>query len=255
MSTFYHFYVLSQESGFIFPKEALEKLQCMFSFIDWATVDGVGLVKIGDDDSGKILHYSITPSLVASMKKSRTTQDHIIKKFGLSIHKSEDWHVTLRHHSYTKEQPSGHFHNDIGSITIAYKGIPVIVDPGSYVYTPSSVWRNTFRSAQVHNSFFIQDVEPVMFSEASLFVLDIPEKSMTDSMWKVRHHLYSIAASRSVHVNEAQGSVVIEDSWEETPAQGCMSIWNFTLAPDIEPVLDDKQCKLMYRNKTLLIMK
>ncbi len=252
---FYHFYVLSQESGFIFPKEALEKLQRMFSFIDWATVDGVGLVKIGDDDSGKILHYSITPSLLASMKTQRTTQDHIFKKFGLSIHKSEDWHVTLRHHSYTKEQPSGHFHNDIGSVTVAYKGIPVIVDPGSYVYTPSSVWRNIFRSAQVHNSFFIQDVEPVMFSEASLFVLDIPEKSMTDSMWKVRHHLYSIAASRSVHVDEAQGSVVIEDSWEETPTQGCMSIWNFTLAPEIEPLLDDKQCKLMYRNKTLLIMK
>ena len=251
---FYHFYMLSQESGFSFPKSALEKLQRMFSFIDWATVDGAGLVKIGDDDSGKILQYGITQSMVTAMKHERVTQDSFFKKFGLSAHKSENWHVTLRHHAYTKEQPSGHFHNDIGSITVAYKGIPVFVDPGSYVYTPSTVWRNAFRSVEVHNSFFIEDVEPVLFSDSSLFVLDIPEKKTVDTMWKVRHYLYSVGASRVVHIDEENDSILLEDSWDELPAQGCMSVWNFTLSPEIEPVVEDKQCKLLYKGKPLLVL-
>ena len=67
-------------------------------------------------------------------------------QFGLSIVKTNNWHITLRHHAYNALQPTGHFHNDIGSITLAVNGIPVIIDPGSFVYTPSAMWRNYFRS-------------------------------------------------------------------------------------------------------------
>ena len=251
---FYHFYLLSQESGFSLPQSALEKLQRMFTFIDWITVDESDLVKIGDDDSGKILHYGITSSLVTSMKQSRTTEDHFFKKFGLSVHKSDTWHVTLRHHSYSKEQPSGHFHNDIGSITVAYKGIPIIVDPGSYVYTPSVVWRNIFRSVQAHNSFFIQDVEPVLFSDSSLFVLDMPEKKSSDSIWNMQHHLYSISALRSVTIDQKNESIVIRDMWDETPFQGSVSAWNFTLSSEITPIIENKKCILTYQGRSLLVL-
>ncbi len=251
---FYNFYLLSQESGFIIPESTLKKLQRMFNFIDWLMYDNKSLVAIGDDDSGKILHYGITPSLVELMAQKRLDNQIMFKKFGLSVYKTNDWHITLRHHAYTKEQPSGHFHNDIGSITVAYQGIPVIVDPGSYVYTPSAVWRNSFRSAQSHNSFFIEDVEPVLFSESSLFVLDLEEKKCNDPMWKVKHNLYSIGASRSVNINENNHSIILQDNWEETPAQSCVSVWNFTLAPDIEPLVENTKCYLSYKGKRLLVI-
>ncbi len=48
--------------------------------------------------------------------------------FGLSVIKTDVWHLTLRHHAYNALQPSGHFHNDIGSVTLAVNRIPVIVD-------------------------------------------------------------------------------------------------------------------------------
>ena len=250
---FYHFYILSQESGFALPEAFLIKLKKMFNFIDRVNVADKGIVKVGDDDSGKILYYGITPALVASMKNENLAEDTFLKEFGLSVHKSDEWHVTLRHHAYTKQQPSGHFHNDIASVTVAHKGIPVIVDPGSYVYTPSSFWRNTFRSAESHNTFYIEDVEPIMFSEESLFVLDIPEHTTTDTMWSARNILYSIDAVRSVVIDKNNNTVDIEDSWEEDSGQGCFSVWNFMLAPDIEPIQHDQQTwYLKYNNKILV---
>jgi len=45
----------------------------------------------------------------------------------------------------------GHSHDDILSFTLYWKGFPVIVDPGTYVYTPDQHLRNKFRYAISHN--------------------------------------------------------------------------------------------------------
>ena len=45
----------------------------------------------------------------------------------------------------------GHSHEDILSFTLYWKGLPVIVDPGTYVYTPDRYMRNKFRYAMSHN--------------------------------------------------------------------------------------------------------
>lgn len=253
---FHNFYLLSQVSGFTFPVAAYIKLQRMFSFIDWVTVDGAGIVTIGDDDSGKILYYGVTPQIVAAYKEQRTQTEHFFKDFGLAVHKSSDWHVTLRHHAYTPLQPSGHFHNDVGSITLAYQGTPVVVDPGSYVYTPSAQWRNLFRSAAVHNSFSIEGVEPVVFSEESLFTLALAQSVDQDAAqqnpWQVYHNLYSVGASRVVAINQAAGTVTLQDVWEEAPTNSCASVWNFTLAPDIEPLKVSDGYTLLHNGVPLL---
>lgn len=45
----------------------------------------------------------------------------------------------------------GHSHEDILSFTLYWKGLPVIVDPGTYVYTADRTMRNRFRYAVSHN--------------------------------------------------------------------------------------------------------
>ncbi len=67
---FYHFYLLSQEHGYALPGTFVEKLKKMFSFLDWCFVNETYLVKIGDDDSGKLLHYGVTQELVEKMKEN-----------------------------------------------------------------------------------------------------------------------------------------------------------------------------------------
>jgi len=233
---FYHFYLLSQEHGFALPESVLAKIKRMFSFIDWCSISADQYVKIGDDDSGRLLYYGITRELVDELKVSEypDESERFFREFGLAVRKDAEWHVTLRHHAYRKHQPSGHFHNDVGSITLAVAGIPLFVDPGSYVYTPSEVWRNRFRSVTAHNTFFIEDVEPVLFTNRSLFSLDLPENKVGTQQWKVTHELYSIPACRTVTF-ENHKTLLIEDAWDDVPSHAFTSCWNFTLAPGISP--------------------
>lgn len=244
---FYHFYLLSQEHTFSIPESVLQKIRKMFSFIDWCSFAEGNIVKIGDDDSGKVLYYGVTQELVDELKIAKKAEEHqkFFKEFGLAVYKDENWHVTLRHHAYKKQQPSGHFHNDVASVTVAIKGIPLFVDPGSYVYTPSEVWRNQFRSVTVHNTFSIGDVEPVLFTERSIFTLDLPVNKVGSQPWKVTHELYSIPASRTV-MFENEKTVLIEDVWEEVPSHAFISSWNFTLAPGITAHQDGSVWRLSH---------
>jgi hypothetical protein len=251
---FYHFYLICQESNLPVPKRFLTKLKKMFSFIDWCAINDIDLVKIGDDDSGKILHYGIPRSLVDEMQEECAVTEKFYKQFGLAIRKTKDWHITLRHHAYQSTQPSGHFHNDVGSITLAVDGIPVIVDPGSYVYTPSEVWRNQFRSAAAHNGFFIEDVEPVLFNERSLFQLDLPDKTVHESAWTVNNHLYSIPSTRKLVLDEKKKLVTLTDSWDDVPVQTFTGVWNFTLAPTITVKKQGDKWHLIHNKKTVLTL-
>ncbi len=47
----------------------------------------------------------------------------------------------------------GHRHFDSGSFTLSYKGTPIIVDPGSYVYTGDLKTRCAFRDYYSHNLY------------------------------------------------------------------------------------------------------
>ncbi len=232
---FYHFYLMCQEHTLAIPASYVEKLQRMFSFIDHITIGDQYRLKIGDDDSGKILYYGITQRMVATIARPEESVKTFYKQFGLAVLKNKDIHVTLRHHAYSLTQPSGHFHNDVGSVTLGVRGIPVLVDPGSYVYTPSAYWRNYFRSAAQHNTFHIQDVEPILFDDRLLFNLAIPTHTPQASAWTVHHNLYSMSAERHVQFASDYSVITLTDTWQEDPGEQLMTSWNFTLAPGIEP--------------------
>jgi len=123
----------------------------MKEFIQDCTDQTENLVKIGDDDSGNI---------VAGITINKQTPVKNIKKysnFGLSIIKQNGWHITFRHPTFNSRQPSGHFHQDQLAITLSLDGTPILVDPGSHRYTSHTTWRNSFRSAKNHNTFYLKD--------------------------------------------------------------------------------------------------
>ncbi len=196
--------------------------------------------------------------------------------FGLSIIKTNTVHLTLRHHSYQPHQPSGHFHNDALSITCAVGGKPLLVDPGSFIYTPSEEWRNIFRSAAAHNGFFLDGHEPVPFDER-LFALNIPARTYspgdTNPMIIVSDHtLYQrlgLQAHRALELNEERATITLTDWWEyiktnqnnpvsprvvPTDLRGGIknipdTVWNFTLAPGIQAQYQDSGVLLMQEGK------
>jgi len=62
--------------------------------------------------------------------------------------------------SSPKQHPSwGHIHNDKLSFELAVDGIDLIVDPGTYLYSPLPARRNEFRSTKVHNIAYVEGEE------------------------------------------------------------------------------------------------
>ena len=172
--------------------------------------------------------------------------------------------MTLRHHVYNKHQLSGHFHNDAASVTLSVDGVPIFVDPGSFIYTPSAFWRNSFRSVSAHNTFWMEGIEPVVLDHKFLFNLDLPESSING--WfgkreiKTHHKLYKrfgLEAHRKIELDDTCDNVTITDAWKLCPdtentlwgfAKGC---WNFTLAPEIKAVQEGSVWKFSKNGKFL----
>jgi hypothetical protein len=251
---FYHAYLVTQHVHRPFPHEYEKKLRRMFDFIAWS--DGI---QVGDNDSGKILYYGITPSWGDAMRSRKSGQDDIsgIKTFpyfGLSFFRSPQWQVSLRHHAYNKRQPSGHFHNDVGSITVSVRGIPVIVDPGSYLYTPSSFWRNYFRSVQHHNTFALEGVEPVKLDER-LFALDMPEHRYEENNERlVMSHTFYPGSTAHREIVCSDQELVITDWWQGDEKASYQTEWNFVLAPEVEAVHEGDNISLYARDKKVLVI-
>lgn len=263
---FYHAHLLFQEMNIHVPEHFHTTLSRMFDFIDWCTVDGSALVSVGDNDSGKVLYYGLTRTMVAHMKMISVNSKPVayFPRFGLSVVKTDAWHITLRHHAYNALQPSGHFHNDVGSITLAVNGIPIIIDPGSFVYTPSVAWRNYFRSAITHNTSFILGAEPVSLMD-ELFVLNVPERLIDEVpiaddnfvLLHAKHNLYErlgVKFARQIQVDD--NCIQINDVWTGfSEKQDLTCGWNFTLAPDIVAYKQDNSWLLMHQGTSLVMLR
>ncbi len=64
-----------------------------------------------------------------------------------------------------------HKHNDHLSFTYTYRGMPIFVDSGSYVYTASEDERNRFRGTAAHNTVTVDNQEQNRTVRGLLFLL------------------------------------------------------------------------------------
>ncbi len=275
-STYYHklvtelyllAYVLLQEKRFIVSPVVIAQLQRMIAFLVWCTPERGNLIALGDHDSGVVMRGGLAYQKVAVIWAPHHEEKApymVYNEFGLSIIKTNTWHVTLRHHAYHPRQPSGHFHNDSGSITLSVDGIPIFVDPGSFVYTASAFWRNYFRSTSVHNSCSIKDSEHVALDER-LFYLALPQHTFEARAYKqddiifmsTQHQLYKkygLTAQRDLRYDMSEQSLTITDLWLSRIKQHTHTlVWNFTLSPDIVPVQDSKDKWFLWYKNTALV--
>lgn len=80
--------------------------------------------------------------------------------FGLFIYKSERLYLAIRCGSIGLDGLGAHAHNDALSIELWVDGRALILDPGTYIYTPLPQRRNDFRSVRSHFAPAIAGVEP-----------------------------------------------------------------------------------------------
>jgi hypothetical protein len=65
----------------------------------------------------------------------------------------------------------GHNHLDVGSYTLSLNGMPIIVDPGTAVYSPDENLRNRFRSYSYHNTLHTEKDDLMDWRENGLWSL------------------------------------------------------------------------------------
>ncbi|MBD3231416.1 hypothetical protein GF322_02020 [Candidatus Dependentiae bacterium] len=188
---FLHFYILCKTNNLQLPQHFESKLQKMIQFISTCSDQNGNLIQIGDNDSGKIL--TGLNKILPNQKKNIDQNLFHYPNFGLTIIKNKNWHITLRHPTFNKKQPTGHFHQDELTMTLSINGIPILIDPGTYTYTANTKWRNFFRSIKNHNTFYIPSLETKL-KNIDLFQLSKKEHPDATKI-KNTNHLIEIESS------------------------------------------------------------
>ncbi|OQA35160.1 MAG: Heparin-sulfate lyase precursor [Candidatus Dependentiae bacterium ADurb.Bin331] len=254
----YHTQLMSDLFGFNVSAEHTQKFDRMLEFIAWCKSADNASVQIGDNDSGKIIYWGLPTALYENKKCSGKKE---YSRFGVSFIKTERLHISLRHHAYEHSQPSGHFHNDVGSMTLAIDGTEIFVDPGSFVYTPSALWRNRFRSVAVHNAVSLNQQEPIAFDER-LFALELPEKKFISSVHAneqslyAQHELYkNVRFCRKIDLSIQE--LLITDWCQKTQLNDLSHeelVWNFTIHPTIDIVQNNHEFIFFHEQKKIMVV-
>ncbi len=137
-----------------------------------------------------------------------------------------------------------HKHNDQLSFEYHHAGTPLVVDPGSYVYTSDAAARNLFRSTAFHNTLSVDGVEQNEMRPDWLFRLfessNAQHLSFEDradaSEYVGRHHGYErlpepVTHERTFRFLKPSGTLVIVD---RLVGHGRHELrWHFHLAPGL----------------------
>jgi hypothetical protein len=139
-----------------------------------------------------------------------------------------------------------HKHNDVLSFEFHVDGHDLIVDPGSYLYTPEPMWRDRFRSTAVHSTLMVDNMEQNRFGEGGLFWLHADanprclawESGAGVDRFVGEHDGYARLAEPVIHRREFRldkraRRLAITD-WLQGHGRHALD-WNFTLAPGVVP--------------------
>jgi len=121
----------------------------------------------------------------------------------------------------------GHAHNDKLSFELCINNKDILVDSGSYLYTPFPEWRNNFRSTSFHNTILVDSKEQNKISEKNLFSMG-NNAEVTINRWqsnkeydflKFEHHGFCrledpVIHKRQIFFNKGGSFWIIKDILE-----------------------------------------
>ncbi|HOD20558.1 MAG TPA: heparinase II/III family protein [Candidatus Fermentibacter daniensis] len=160
LDIFAHGALLMRRAGIPPSSEYLGLLRGLFDFIlDVADSKG-NLPQVGDDDSGEWVtprSSGMVPMLACLYEAIYGVRPGPVPAFRI---RGESGIVSIRRGGFEalvaacpvgQEGLGGHNHEDLLQLCLAYRGIPVVVDPGTGSYNRDLEQRSLFRSMHVHN--------------------------------------------------------------------------------------------------------
>jgi hypothetical protein len=174
---------------------------------------------------------------------------------GIIIHRSTANYLAITNGIVGTKGFGNHKHNDLLSFEYHPAGIPLIVDPGSYVYTSDLDARNLFRGTGYHNTLMVDGVEQNETNPAWIFRLfetanpeTLEYRATPETLVYVgRHQGYTRLEQPVVHqrgftLEHASGTLTIVDRIEGAGKH--ILNWHFHLAPGIDATIETGYVRL-----------
>ncbi len=153
------------------------------------------------------------------------------ESFGLYRFKKSGFDLTVRCGPVGQNGNGGHAHNDQLSFELAVGGVSLIVDPGTYLYTPLPEQRNLFRSTAMHNTMVVDGKEQNAWEPGPAGLFQMKERSnakviqFDQKIFVGEHEGYGVTVRRTLNLKEDR-----LEGTDECDLPGQKSIY-FHLAP------------------------
>ena len=219
------------------PRHLFGPAACLFQRADW-------LRDAGACGEWEAAWWGFDPSRVAVGPPESPPAIRHFPHAGLTaFRRNDDW-LLITNGVVGTGGFGNHKHNDLLSFEYHAGGEPVIVDPGSYVYTSNPDARNLFRSTRSHSTVCVDDCEQNeirpewlfrMFEKASpehLFVRD----DVDALEYRGRHRGYArlpepVVHERTFRLRRSDGALVIADVLDGRGSHHLR--WHFHFAPGV----------------------
>jgi hypothetical protein len=228
-----------------------ERLERMLQFVcDYTRPDGLA-PQIGDADDGRFLplgdyggdprdHRHLHAQAGQPWRRGRGHAAYLDGGWYAMRHENM-WGI-MRCGDVGLDGIGAHAHNDQLSFELAFGEQPLVVDPGSYLYTADARARNEFRSTRAHSTLSVGGAEQNRLREDYLFALaeescarclrfetDGPRALFEGEHSGFRELARTVCHRRELHFDGESGVVRIADT--VLGAQGQELLWSFPLAP------------------------
>jgi hypothetical protein len=210
----------------------------MFDHPPWMTLAG----EVGPWEAA---WWGLDPTALTAPDRGMEPIVRLFPHAGIAVAQSGAGHYLLVTNGVVGTNGFGnHKHNDQLSFEFHHGGTPLVVDPGSYVYTSDADVRNRFRSTGYHNTAAIDGAEQNELRPTFLFRLFETSNPETISFshragvveYVGCHHGYErlpepVSHERRFRFTKSTGELVIVDRFSGVGAHTFR--WHFHLAPGI----------------------
>jgi hypothetical protein len=219
---------------------------------DYTRPDGLA-PQIGDADNGRLLpleDYGLVDQRAhlhlfrqAGVEPPTVTKSAGYASGGFYFLRAGDLYAALRCGDVGLYGRGCHAHNDLLGFELCWRDVPLVVDPGSFLYTADPAQRNAFRSTAVHATLQIDDREQNEVPADRLFAM--PDRAHAETLlftaqpipvFQGRHRGYSTPAdpclhTRTVWLDGPGGRLELADEVQSGSDHDLT--WRFPLGPSV----------------------